>query len=788
MSNEKFEIEEIAKKYNISPIVLSLMERRGVDSEEKLKCFLNPTDKSFHDPFLLKGMKELVARIKKAMDNNEKVLIFGDYDVDGVSASAILIKYFAEKNFYVDYFLPNRYIDGYGLTKDSILRVKDKFNPSLIITVDCGISCFEEVEFAKALGIDIVITDHHDIPEVLPYTIVVDPKMDGQDYPFKSLCGTGVAFKVVQALSGLEEAKKYLGIAAIATIADIVPLEDENRAIVKLGMQSFDKTLPLGLKMLFEENKMQLDSSATDIAYKLSPKINAAGRMGDASVALKLYIKDDKLLLKNTIKTLGDMNTERQAICNRIYDDVVNKLAQINIANYKSIVLYSKKWDSGVLGIVAAKIAGEYNRPTILLSDMGEELKGSARSINDIDIFSAISCTKETLETFGGHKMAAGLTIRKKQFNDFLSSLNNYLDKNYSSDDFLPCEKFDMELKFDQINDKFMADLDLIEPCGCGNPKPIFKLYLSDRATFSTMPKHPNHLTIFNKNLNIIAFNSYKYLPLLKASSDRSVQLELQNSNFRGKKYYKGIAKDISTGKLLKPKSDDILLGEYLKQLSYGTSGTKNPQLWDKNKLKQLANQAKSDAFGTLFVSYSFGAYREFCIENSDLVLSHCLYEVIKNSGINSIVLCPTNFENFGSYKRIIFLDEVLSLGFLKEISKHSGATIYVPADKKIDRKLFAGLSTDRNDFAKYFKLLSDFASRQDSFLSDISLFKQLQSKDKSINFKQFIFCLYVFLELKIFEMQDDLGLKSLKEDKKVVSPLTNSQFYNEVCMILKTV
>lgn len=788
MRTEEFKIEEIAKKYNISPIVLNLMEKRGVTSEEKLKHFLNPTDKSFHDPFLLGGMKKLVERINKAMECNEKVLIFGDYDVDGVSASAILIKYFAERNFYVDYFLPNRYVDGYGLTKDSILRVKDKYNPSLIITVDCGISCHEEVEFARALGIDIVITDHHDIPEIIPNTIVVDPKLDGQKYPFKYLCGTGVAFKVVQALSNLEEAKKYLGICAIATIADIVPLEDENRAIVKLGMESFDKTLPLGIKMLFEENKMQLNCSSTDIAYKLSPKINAAGRMGDASVALKLYIKDDKLLLKNTITTLGNLNTERQAICNRIYDDVVDKLSQINIANYKSIVLFSKKWDNGVLGIVAAKIAGEYNRPTILLSDMGEELKGSARSINDIDIFSAISCTKETLETFGGHKMAAGLTIRKRQFNDFLSSLNNYLDKHYSPDDFLPCEKFDMELKFDQINDKLISDLELIEPCGCGNSKPIFKLNLSEGATFSTMPKHPNHLTIFNKNINIIAFNCYKYLPLLKGSSDRSVQIEFQSSSFKGKRYYKGIAKDISTGKLVKPKTEDIMLGEYLKQLSYGTCGTKKPQFWDKNKLKQIVSQAKQDAFGTLFVSYSFGAYREFCIENSDLVLSHCLYEVIKNSGVNSIVLCPTNFDNFGSYKRIVFLDGVLSTGFLKEISKHSGAAVYVPADKKIDRKIFVGLSTDRKVFAKYFKLLSDFASSQDSFLSDISLFKQLQSKDRSINFKQFIFCLYVFLELKIFEMQDDLGLKSLKEDKKVVSPLTNSQFYNEVCLTLKTV
>ena len=205
-------------------LVVDLLAKRGFESEEEVDKFLNTSEKDFYDPFLLRGMDKLVKRIKKAIEKNEKVLIFGDYDVDGVSASAILIKYFASIQFYVDYFLPNRYIDGYGLTKESINFVKEKFNPSLIITVDCGISCYEEVEYAKTIGIDIVVTDHHDIPDVIPDTIVVNPKLDGQSYPFKYLCGTGVAFKVVQALSGLEVAKNYLGICAIATIADIVPL------------------------------------------------------------------------------------------------------------------------------------------------------------------------------------------------------------------------------------------------------------------------------------------------------------------------------------------------------------------------------------------------------------------------------------------------------------------------------------------------------------------------------------------------------------------------------------
>ena len=505
-NNHIGEKQKIAKKYNISPMVVDLLSVRGFDTLEKVDNFLNPTEENFYDPFLLKNMDKLVKRVNKAIDNKEKVLIFGDYDVDGVSASAILIKYFSSIQFY-------------GLTKESILLIKEKYNPSLIITVDCGISCFEEVEYAKTLGIDIIVTDHHDIPEVIPNGIVVNPKLENQKYPYKFLCGTGVAFKVVQALSGLENAKKYLGICAIATIADIVPLLDENRAIVKFGMADFEKNLPLGIKMLMQDNKLDCSLSATDIAFKLSPKINAAGRMGDAAVALKLYIKDDKILLKNTIENLNNLNLERQALCNKVYDDVIEKLSKINIANYNSIVLYSKKWDSGILGIVSAKIANEFNRPTILLSEVGDELKGSARSVNDIDIFSAISSLKEVLEAFGGHKMAAGLTIKTKNFKNFITSLNMYLSKHYTPKDFMPYSNYDLDIKCEQITAKFINDLNLLEPCGCGNPKPVFNVVLENSATAVPMAKHPNHLNISNKNLNIVAFNSYKYLPLLKNSS-----------------------------------------------------------------------------------------------------------------------------------------------------------------------------------------------------------------------------------------------------------------------------
>ncbi len=770
-------------KYNISPLVLELLNKRGI-VDSALDSFLNPTDSEFHDPFLLHDMDRLAERIKRAIRDKEKVLIFGDYDVDGVSASAILIKYFSSQNYYVDYFLPNRYIDGYGLTNDTISLIKEKFNPALIITVDCGISCHAEVEFAKTLGIEIVITDHHDIPETIPDTIVVNAKLPNQNYPNKGLCGTGLAFKVVQALCGLEEAKKYLGITAIATIADIVPLVGENRAIVKIGMRDFDKNLPKGIKMLFEDNKLPLSCSSTDIAFKLSPKINAAGRMGEASVALKLYIKDDKILLKNTIENLNELNTQRQALCNKVYEDVKRKLAQINIANYNSIVLSGKSWDSGILGIVAAKIANEFNRPTILFEDLGDELKGSARSVNDIDIFSAISGLTEVLEAFGGHKMAAGLTIKKSNFAKFLASLNKFLEEKYEPKDFVSPDFYDLNLLPEQITTKFVDDLALLEPCGCGNKKPVINLTLDDRATFSPMPKHFSHVTIQAGAISVVAFGAYKYLPLLKNSRKRQVTVELQESTFRNKKYIKGVAKNIITGEISKPKSASVLSGEYIKQLYYIDAPAKHTKTY--TELQNIVSLARKELFGTLFVSFNFASYSEFCKTYSNLNLQHYMYEVISNSGINSIVLAPANFANFSSYKRIVFLDAVLSKGYLGAISKMTNATLFVLKDKKVDKTIFSGLKLDRAIFGEYFKLISNFASKQSSFYGDADLFRTLTQESRHLDYKQFIFCFYVFLELGIFEVENDLGLYTLKENKKVVSALTNSKFYNTVSVMLK--
>lgn len=783
------DVSEISKKYNVDKIVAEILIKRGIDTEDKLKVFLNPNDSCFHDPFLLKNMDLLVKRVKRAIEKKEKVLIFGDYDVDGVSASAILIKYFASIGFYVDYFLPNRYIDGYGLTIDTLNIVKSKYAPNLIITVDCGISCFEEVEYAKKIGIEIIVTDHHDIPSIIPDTIVVNPKLDGQDYPFKYLCGTGVAFKIVQALAGLNEAKKYLGIASIATIADIVPLLDENRAIVKLGMKDFENNLPLGIKMLFRDLGLPFSASSTDIAFKLAPKINAAGRMGDASVALMLYIKNDKIQLKNTIESITNMNAERQSLCGKVYDDAIAKLGKINISNYNSVILSSPDWDSGILGIVAARIANEFNRPTILFSEVDGLLKGSARSVNDIDIYAAISSLGEdVLETFGGHKMAAGLTIKKENFNKFLTKLNNYLSANYTPKDFLPATYYDVNLRASEINIGLLDSLEVLEPCGCENPKPVFNVKLDENSSFSAMPKHSTHVTMTSHGISIIAFNAYKYLPILRQTSDVQVQVELQKSEYHGQKMVKGITKNISTGIISKLHDDEFLRGIYLKQLYYNFEKHRKFYVYNSDELKGFLKQAEKELFGWLFVCNSFESYKEFCSLNLSPNIQHYMFEIIQKSGINSVVVSPIDTKNFGAYKKIVFLDMVLNEGYLGFVNSNTNALLYLPNSKNVDSKLFTNISLERGIFGKVFKLISEFASKQLSFLNEIDLYKHISLQDKKLKFSQFIFCLYVFIELNIFELVPELGFLSIKENKKVVSSLNASKFYNRVNFIKKTI
>lgn len=356
-------VDELSKEFGISPEIMYLITSRGFSTKQEVSDYLSMG--SLLDPFLIRGMKEIVERVKLAQKLGDRVLIFGDYDVDGISATAIMLKTLKKLGITADFYLPNRYVDGYGLTCEVLDKIAKKYSPDLIITVDCGISCAKEVEYAKTLGIEVIVTDHHEIPEVLPNTIVLNAKIEGQDYPFRELCGTGMAYKISEALLGQKKAEEFLPIAAIATIADIVSLTGENRNIVKRGFKNFEK-LPFGLKQLFKENNVSLSKpNATDIAFKIAPKINSSGRMGDAKDSLALYMSEDPVEVKKYLEKIKLHNQKRQELSAKVMEDCEKAIKKMDLSKTRVICLASKVWDQGILGIACAKLVEQFNRPLV---------------------------------------------------------------------------------------------------------------------------------------------------------------------------------------------------------------------------------------------------------------------------------------------------------------------------------------------------------------------------------------------------------------------------------------
>ena len=339
-------ISQLSKQFDIDEKVMEIIYSKGYQTSEQIATFLSPTKQNYVDPFLLSGMTEGVAKIREAVKQNKKILIFGDYDVDGMSATAIMLGVLKKLGNNASYYLPNRVIDGYGLTNSVIDKICKNSKPDLIITVDCGITCYEEVEYCKSLGIDIIITDHHEIPEIVPDCIVINPKLKDQKFEFNGLCGTGVAFKIAQAILGFQESEIFLSIATIATIADIVPLTDENRVIVSKGLSVFDKYLPFGLKIMCKENKLDTNKiEASDIAFKIAPKLNASGRMGDAAVSLELMLETNATKVRSLLEKINNYNQKRQDICNKVYEDCIEMLKYKNMSQTPVIILKSKEWD-----------------------------------------------------------------------------------------------------------------------------------------------------------------------------------------------------------------------------------------------------------------------------------------------------------------------------------------------------------------------------------------------------------------------------------------------------------
>ena len=470
-------IDEIVRKFDVPELLATVLVNRGIVDDEEIRVFLNPTRSDFHDPYLMPDMEIAVERIIKAINNQEKVIIYGDYDVDGITSITVLKKFLKTCGLEADYYIPNRLSEGYGLNKAAIDYIKEK-EYTLIITVDCGISGIEEIEYANSLGIETIVTDHHEPMEVLPPAVaIVDLKRkDNDTYPFKSLAGCGVVFKLTQALGmrlGIDEKEylKYLDIVCVGTISDIVPLVDENRVIAKLGLKLVEVTRNPGLKALLNASGYKVVNSNT-ISFGIAPRINACGRMGYEEEALKLFLTENLVQASEITERLNKYNRDRQEIEKSIYDEAI-KMMEKEDPNAQSIVLGSNNWHHGVIGIVSSKITEMYFKPSILICFEGEDGKGSGRSIPGFDLHEALAETAKYLEKYGGHEMAVGLSLKKNNFNRFKEAFEKYVEEKDITG-IVPIIEIDKQISLKDIDSNIVKQLDLLEPFGEANRRPVF--------------------------------------------------------------------------------------------------------------------------------------------------------------------------------------------------------------------------------------------------------------------------------------------------------------------------
>lgn len=472
------QINQIREKYQINKLLATILANRNITEKEDIRLFLEPTRNDFHNPFLITDMEKAVQRILQAIEKQEKVTIYGDYDVDGITSITVLKSFLQDRGLEVESYIPNRLEEGYGLNREAIEKIANK-GCQLMITVDCGISAIEEINYANSLGIETIVTDHHEPGNELPYALaVIDNKRKDSNYPFRELAGVGVVFKLIQAI-GIklelkeEEYLKYLDIVCVGTISDIVPLVNENRVIAKLGLMLIRQTRNIGLRSIIQSSGYsKIDSNS--ISFGIAPRINACGRMGKAEEALELLLSKNYNRVSELTQKLNEHNRIRQETEKSIFENAIKQIEQKHLKDKNAIIVGGENWHHGVIGIVSSKITEMYFKPSILLSFEEDGTgKGSGRSIPGFDLHDALMQCTDTIEKFGGHSMAVGITVQKDKFSKFKEQLENIATK-AQIDEMIPVIQVDSKIDVKDINKDMVESLKQLEPFGEGNRMPVF--------------------------------------------------------------------------------------------------------------------------------------------------------------------------------------------------------------------------------------------------------------------------------------------------------------------------
>jgi single-stranded-DNA-specific exonuclease len=753
--NKLWKLESYYEDINNDNLVDILLKEKELKTEKARKSYLNADLKYLSDPYLIPDMDKAVKRIEIALKKDENILVYGDYDVDGVTSTALLYHYFKERfNKEIKYFLPDRIKDGYGLNKNAIKKIAEQ-KIDLIITVDCGITAFKEVELVNQLGMDIIITDHHtpadDIPDAA--AVLNHHLVNKNEYFAKDIAGVGTAYKLTEAFEKnivpnqsafkdfQELQKKLLVITALGTVADIAPLENENRIFVKKGIEYFFDSAIVGLEVLLKNLKLKAESiSAGQIGYIIAPPLNAAGRIYSADKALKLLITENEAKAERISEELIKINKQRQKEEEEIYQSALNKIKSIDLETEKSIVLYDSKWHSGIIGIVASRLVEKYNLPVILFAPDSDSsiAKGSCRSIRNLNIYKALKSIEEILLNFGGHKAAAGLSIKKDKIEEFKLAFKKYLENKLTQEDYTAVEKIDINFDFSYLNKNLIKSIEKFKPFGVGNPRPKFLFKNLKVNNCYTMGKENKHLKFnLDSNITAVAFNMGDSAAEISGQKiDLIAQPEINRWNGRENLQLKVV--------------DYRILDQDLTPLLFSKNNFNFYDLRNKKKKKKILHKLLTDSF----------------IKNSAVYINDPDYKDELEGKFPGHHFFSSFQNNFSEYDYLILYSLPFSLEHMHDIiNKYSHSA---------SKKIFLLFSKSEIDFNKKIirhscpseKMLSDFIffikekNKQENTKINLEQLQKDYFKSKKFSFKTrrlFKEMTNIIAELKVFQIEGEL-------------------------------
>ena len=552
-------INHLSSELGVPDSLANLMVQRDIMASSEAETFFNPTLDLLHDPFLMKDMNIAVDRISTAVEKNEKILVYGDYDVDGTTAVALMYSFLKEQYSNVSYYIPDRYKEGYGVSYEG-LDFAFQNNFKVVITLDCGIKSVDKVDYARTKGLDVIICDHHYPGDEIPKALaVLDPKQPDCSYPYKELSGCGVGFKLIQAYSRVhgiasESIYHYLDLVAVSIASDIVPMTGENRIMAYFGLKRLNESPRTGLREIIRESEINKSLTIEDIVFKIGPRINAAGRMETGSKAVDLLVSKDSRLATEISKEINNFNIERRTVDRSITTEAIRMIAEDQRRiNAKTTVLFAPHWKKGVVGIVASRLIETYYRPTIVLTESNGFATGSARSVQGYDLYQAIEACSDLLENFGGHMFAAGLTLKKENIEPFIERFENYVSDTISEDQLVPRVFIDTELLFSEIDEDLHKVIKQFEPFGPDNMAPVFvSRNVFDSGKGRMVGVSGEHLKLDlcqessgTKVFPAIAFGQANHFEHIKSGKPFDVCYSLEMNDFRGNKSLQLNVKDI---------------------------------------------------------------------------------------------------------------------------------------------------------------------------------------------------------------------------------------------------